>query len=43
MDKMKNMAVKRDSMRKSFIGEVNAAKPMPAVNDEGEDDPSSYL
>ncbi len=44
MDKMKNMAVKRDSMRKSFIGEVAAAKAMAPVPDEdGEDDLSSYL
>jgi len=40
-DKMKNMAAKRDSMRKSFIGEQAAAKGMGPVSEE--DDLSSYL
>jgi hypothetical protein len=42
MDKMKNMAVKRDSMRKSFIGDATAAKTMAPVPDH-EEDVSSYL
>ncbi|GAX83638.1 hypothetical protein CEUSTIGMA_g11062.t1 [Chlamydomonas eustigma] len=42
MDKMKNMAVKRDSMRKSFIGDAAAAKAMAPVLDD-EEDVSSYL
>ena len=44
-DKMKNLAAKRDSMRKSFIEEQAAAKgmaPVSEVNGE-EDDLSSYL
>ena len=46
MDKMKNMAVKRDSMRKSFIEDKATAKamaPVPNEEDAEEDDLSSYL
>lgn len=44
MDKMKNMAVKRDSIRKSFIGDPAAAKAVAAADEkEGADDLSAYL
>ena len=51
MDKMRNMAVKRDSMRKSFIGDPNGKGSMPAApapdtvaeEKEGGDDLSAYL
>ncbi len=46
MDKMKNMAVKRSSMRKSFIGEpakAGAAPPAPVEEKEAEGDLSQFL
>jgi calcium/calmodulin-dependent protein kinase I len=51
MDKMRNMAVKRDSVRKSFIGDPNgkpaaaggAGSPGAGPDDKGGDDLSAYL
>ena len=40
---MKDMAARRDSLRKSFIGEIEKAKAMAPVADDAEDDLSSYL
>ena len=42
-DKMKDMAARRDSLRKSFIGEIEKAKALAPVADDAEDDLSSYL